>query len=280
MIKHVAGCASWDGGEPKASRGNEQGMANMKSRFRNYSEGALSSHDQVARALGADIIAGVYPPGDKIPAEAEILERFGISRTVLREVLKTLTAKGLIVSKTRVGTKVLDPSHWNMFDSDVLSWKVGLGFDEAFRRDLAEIRLAIEPEAAALAATRATPAQIAMLRERIEDMRNATESRRVFAEADLAFHQAIGAVSGNALMRGISGVIETALMASFTLSSAGDDANEHKKNVGYHEAIVDAIEARDADGARAAMRATIDYGVARVRRVSAAGKGAWRSNPK
>jgi DNA-binding FadR family transcriptional regulator len=255
-------------------------MANMKSRFRNYSEGALSSHDQVARALGADIIAGVYPPGDKIPAEAEILERFGISRTVLREVLKTLTAKGLIVSKTRVGTKVLDPSHWNMFDSDVLSWKVGLGFDEAFRRDLAEIRLAIEPEAATLAATRATPAQIAMLRERIDDMRNATESRRVFAEADLAFHQAIGAVSGNALMRGISGVIETALMASFTLSSAVDDANEHKKNVGYHEAIVDAIEARDADGARAAMRATIDYGVARVRRVSAAGKGAWRSNPK
>lgn len=241
----------------------------MNSRFRNYSEGALSSHDQVARALGADIIAGVFPPGDKIPAEAEILERFGISRTVLREVLKTLTAKGLIVSKTRVGTKVLDPSHWNMFDSDVLSWKVGLGFDEGFRRDVAEIRLAIEPEAAALAAQRATTEDIAMLRDRVEDMRNAKESRRAFAEADLAFHQAIGAASGNALMRGISGVIETALVASFTLSSAVDDPQEHKKNVGFHEAIVDAIEARDPDRAADAMRKTIDYGVARVRSVSA-----------
>jgi len=256
----------------------EQRAANMGSRFQNYSEGALSSHDQVARALGTDILAGVYPPGTKIPGEAEILERFGISRTVLREVLKTLTAKGLIVSKTRVGTKVLDEVHWNMFDSDVLAWKVAGGFDEGFRRDLAEIRLAIEPEAAAMAARRATTEQIEMLRERLEDMRNATASRRAFAEADLAFHQAIGTVSGNALMRGISGVIETALMASFTLSSAVDDKAEHKKNVGHHQAIVDAIEARDADRARGAMRATIDYGVARIRRVTAKGNGAWLNN--
>src|SRR3546814_18473823 len=82
-----------------------------------------SGHDQVARALGTEILDGVYPPGSKIPGESEILHRFGVSRTVLREVLKTLTAKGLIVSKTRVGTTVLDSSHWNFFEADVLSWK-------------------------------------------------------------------------------------------------------------------------------------------------------------
>ncbi len=236
----------------------------MSSKFRKYSEGALSSHDQVARALGADIISGVYPPGDKIPAEAEILERFDVSRTVLREVLKTLTAKGLIVSKTRVGTKVRDPAHWNMFDADVLSWKVSRGFDEGFRRDLAEIRLVIEPEAAALAAERATPEQIAELRARVEAMRNATDTRLAYAEADLAFHQMIGVASGNTLMRAISGVIETALVASFTLASPVDNPKAHKESVALHEAIVDAIEAHDGDAAHEAMRRTIGHGLDRI----------------
>src|SRR3546814_20649244 len=67
-----------------------------------YTEGTLSSHDQVARALGTEILAGVYPPGSKIPGESEILHRFGVSRTVLREVLKTLTAKGLKIGRAHV----------------------------------------------------------------------------------------------------------------------------------------------------------------------------------
>lgn len=227
--------------------------------FQKFGEGTLSSHDQVARALGAEIINGIYPPGSKIPGEAEILQRFGISRTVLREVLKTLTAKGLIVSKTRVGTKVLDPTNWNLFDADVLSWKMSQGLDEAFHADLTEIRLAIEPRAAALAAKRRDPADIKALRDAIEAMRQATESRRQFAEADLAFHQAIGAASGNVLMRSISAVIETALVASFTMSSPIHDPDLHELNVRSHERIVDAIDAGDETGAAEAMRAVIKH---------------------
>lgn len=225
--------------------------------FQKFSEGTLSSHDQVARALGAQIINGVYPPGSKIPGEAEILQRFGVSRTVLREVLKTLTAKGLIVSKTRVGTKVLDPSHWNLFDADVLSWKMSAGLDEVFHGDLTEIRLALEPRAAALAARRRDPEAIRDLREAIDAMRNATASRRHFAEADLAFHKAIGTASGNVLMRSIAAVIETALVASFKMSSPIHDADLHLHNVRSHEMIVDAIEAGDEEGAAEAMRAVI-----------------------
>jgi len=225
--------------------------------FQKFGEGTLSSHDQVARALGAEIISGVYPPGSKIPGEAEILARFGISRTVLREVLKTLTAKGLIVSKTRVGTKVLEPTSWNLFDADVLSWKMSQGLDEAFHGDLTEIRLAIEPRAAALAAKRRDPLATAELRAAIAAMDGATETRREFAEADLAFHQAIGAASGNVLMRSISAVIETALVASFTMSSPIDDPELHTHNVRSHEKIVDAIEAGDEAGAAEAMRAVI-----------------------
>lgn len=225
--------------------------------FQKFGEGTLSSHDQVARALGAEIISGLYPPGSKIPNEAEILQRFGISRTVLREVLKTLTAKGLIVSKTRVGTKVLEPTSWNLFDADVLSWKMSQGMDEAFHGDLTEIRLAIEPRAAALAAKRRDPAAIAELRAAIAAMDRATQTRREFAEADLAFHQAIGAASGNVLMRSISAVIETALVASFTMSSPIDDPDLHTHNVRSHEKIVDAIEAGDEVAAADAMRAVI-----------------------
>ncbi|UIJ45261.1 FadR family transcriptional regulator [Sphingomonas cannabina] len=235
-------------------------------KFHKYTEGALSSHDQVARALGGEIIAGVYPPGSKIPGESEILSRFGISRTVLREVLKTLTAKGLIVSKTRVGTTVLDSSHWNFFDADVLSWKVARGFDADFRRDLTEVRLALEPAAAAVAAERRSAEDIAELHRCVEAMRLATGSAREFAEADLDFHRAVGRASGNVLMRSMSAVVETALVASFTLSSPVREESEHEVSVRGHKRIADAIEAGDGATAAEAMRAMINHGVERIAR--------------
>jgi DNA-binding FadR family transcriptional regulator len=247
------------------SRGGELRMASPV-KFQKYTEGTLSSHDQVAKSLGSEILAGVYPPGSKIPGEAEILSRFGISRTVLREVLKTLTAKGLIVSKTRVGTTVLDSSHWNFFDADVLSWKVGHGFDPAFQRDLTEVRLAVEPMAAALAAGRRTADELAELRRCIEAMRGASTSARHYAEADLDFHRAVGRASGNALMSSVSTVVETALVASFTLSSPLRNADEHASSVRDHERIVDAIEAGDGAAAAEAMRAVIGLGADRVGR--------------
>jgi len=225
------------------------------------SDKALSGHAQVARTLGSEILAGVHAPGANLPSEAELLSRFQVSRTVLREVQKTLAAKGLIASKSRVGTKVLDETHWNLFDADVLSWKVAQGFDEKLSNDLAEIRRAIEPRAAALAAGHADREVIAQLRRCIADMRAATDSRRHFAEADLEFHRAIGAASGNMLMRALSAVIETALVESFTLSSPVRDLAQHETVVRKHERIVDAIEARDPQAAAAAMDAVIVHGV-------------------
>ena len=243
------------------------------SRFNRSSENALSSHDQVARALASEILTGTYPPGSKIPGEAEILERFGISRTVLREVLKTLAAKGLVVSKTRVGTKVLEQSQWNFFDSDMLSWKCALGMDDGFRRDLAEIRLAIEAQAAALAAERRTDAQLAALRAAVARMQDETTDSRGFAEADLAFHQLLVACSGNSLMHSISAVIETALVASFTISSPVDDAATHRQVVASHARIVDALERRDARAASDAVAVVIDAGLDRHAEKEGTGRG-------
>lgn len=235
--------------------------------FGRFSEGTLSSHDQVARTLGHEILRGVYPPGAKLPSEEEILARFGVSRTVLREAFKTLSAKGLVISKTRVGTTVLDSAHWNFFDADVLSWKVsGQEFDQGFIRDLAEIRRAMEPAAAEAAAHRRTADDVAEMRRHLERMADATASARAFAEADLDFHKTIGRASGNALMRSLAAVIETALLASFQLSSPVREPGVHKASVRGHRAIVDAIEARDGAGAADAMRAIIGHGMNRITR--------------
>jgi DNA-binding FadR family transcriptional regulator len=238
------------------------------------SDRALSGQAQITRTLGTEILGGIHAPGANLPAEAELLARFQISRTVLREALKTLSAKGLIASKTKVGTRVLDPSHWNFFDPDILAWKVSVGLDASFRTNLTEIRQAIEPLAAALAAVRRTDAQVAELREYVRAMGAADHTRQSFAEADLRFHLAIGGASGNPLIRSIAGVIEAALVASFSLSSPIDDPVLQAKTVAIHAAIVDAIEAKDPVAAREAMLAVIDAGVTRI--ASTANQGGVR----
>jgi DNA-binding FadR family transcriptional regulator len=225
----------------------------------------VSTHDQIARALGMDILGGKLKPGDLLDSESVLLARFNVSRPVLREVLKTLAAKGLVVSKTRVGTKVLPAGSWNLFDAQVLSWKLALGFNPGLRDDLTEIRRAIEPRAAALAAQRRTDEQLAELRGWIAKMRAPGHTQRSFAEVDLGFHLAIGTASGNALMRGIGAVIEAALVTSFTLSSAIHEPELHVESVGWHELIVNAIEAKDAEGAAAAMLFVINIGASRIK---------------
>ena len=227
-------------------------------------ERAMSSHDQIAAILGTEILRGIHRPGDNMPPEPDLITRFQVSRTVMREVMKTLAAKGLVVPKTRIGTRVRDPVHWNFFDVDVLVWRVRIGLDDDFMRSLTEIRRALEPTAAALAAQRRSASDIAHLREYVHEMGRSGHSRQSFAEADLDFHLAIGIASGNPLLRSMASVIEAALVASFSHSSPVDDAGDHEVTVNSHGAIVDAIEARDERAAAAAMLKVIDSGVQRI----------------
>src|SRR5690348_8816997 len=188
-------------------------------------ERAKSSHDQIAATLGTELLKGVYTPGSNMPSEPELIERFQVSRTVMREVMKTLAAKGLVVSKTRIGTRVRDPVHWNFFDVDVLVWRVRIGLDDDFIRSLTEIRRALEPTAAVLAAQRRTATDITRLRECVREMGRSDHSRQSFAEADLDFHLAIAIASGNPLLRSMASVIEAALAAPYSHSSPVDDAS-------------------------------------------------------
>src|SRR5258708_38662129 len=131
-----------------------------------------SNQAEVTRTIGIDIIVGRYPEGTGLPRDAELTVMFDVSRTVLRESVKTLSAKGLLNSKAGVRTRVRERSAWNMFDPDGLGWHLEAGIDKPFLRDLAEILLALEPRAAALAAERWAGDAIAVLRGRTPKIPN------------------------------------------------------------------------------------------------------------
>lgn len=221
---------------------------------------ARGTQTGMAQALGSAILAGAYPVGGTLPNESDLMQRFGVSRTVVREVIKTLAAKGMVASKTKVGTRVLDSANWNMFDADMLTWRVEQGLDAGFLAHLFEIRLAIEPNAAALAAGRRDDTDIATLRGLVMRMAAADHDAVSFAAVDVDFHLAVTAASRNPFMRSIGAVIKTALMHSFQLVSPVDDA-ARRQTAEAHGRIVEAIAAGDAEAAAATMVAVIRNGM-------------------
>ncbi|MBR1221243.1 FadR family transcriptional regulator [Bradyrhizobium sp. U87765 SZCCT0131] len=217
---------------------------------------AHSNHAEVARTIGIDIISGRYAEGAKLPGDPELTVIFGVSRPVLRESVKTLVAKGLLSTKVRIGTVVRERAAWNMFDTDVLAWHLDVGIDMRFVRDLAEIRLAVEPRAAALAAIGRSEADLAELQRSMAWMRREAYDSVGFADADLALHLAVANASGNPFMRSIGGVIEAALRASFLLSAPAEE-RERDDTVLFHQQIVDAIAQQQPDVAEEAMKRVI-----------------------
>ncbi|MBP0616415.1 FadR/GntR family transcriptional regulator [Jiella mangrovi] len=223
-----------------------------------------SSHAHVVATLGRQIVGGTFPPGAILPGDKDLGETFGVSRTVLREAMKTLAAKRLIEAKTRVGTKVLERERWNLLDPDVLRWRVETGLDARFIEDLATMRLAFEPEAAALACRRATAADIERLMGIVEEMGDLGHDRTSIARVDLKFHLVVADISQNPFMRATSGLIETALAIVLRLSSPADDADMIRECADNHRLIVEAIASKDEERARATMRTVIELGATRT----------------
>jgi DNA-binding FadR family transcriptional regulator len=222
-------------------------------------------HGAVIGDLGKGIVAGVFPENSILPGDAELQLRYGVSRTVLREALKTLAAKGLIQPKAKIGTRVLPRDSWNLFDPDILQWHADAGVvDAKFLFSLQEMRLALEPEAAALASLRHTDEQVAELYKWIDRMAAEGVTGADFVQADLRLHLAIADASSNPFMRAVSSLTEVALATTFTISSPIPNTEGHKQSVARHRAIVDAIARRDSEAARTAMRIVIQEGVDRV----------------
>lgn len=140
----------------------------------NITERKFNLSHRVTQELGRAIVGGAYEPREGLPTEAELCVRFGVSRTAVREAVKMLSAKGLVSSKPRQGISVMPQDAWNIFDSDVLQWLLEGNPSLTVLKEFFQMRIAIEPEAAALAARYARP-------ERIEALGNALE--RMHSEA-------------------------------------------------------------------------------------------------
>lgn len=220
-----------------------------------------SAHALVTRDIALKILKGVFPPNSILPHETDLIEGYGVSRTALRESIKTLIAKGFLVSKTKVGTRVLHPSHWNMYDPQVLAWRVEMGVDEEFLIKIYEVRQALEPAAAALAAVRRTRADIERMHQCLEGMSAGRHSRESYAEPDLRFHQQVLIASGNPFMQSFSSVIEAAILCSFRISAPVDSQERLRASLDRHRMVLDAIASHDPVTASAAMTQVIREGI-------------------
>lgn len=204
-------------------------------------------------SLGQAIVTGDYD-NRPFPTEAEIAKAHGVSRSVTREAVKMLTAKGLVSARPRTGTTVEPPSQWNLFDPDVLRWMLERKFSVELLRQFCQLRIAIEPEAAALAASNHEADDLEEIRQGLARMEAAEAGRDDPLEADIAFHVAVLKASQNPFYLQFRSMIATALETSilFTNLIKGQAAS-----VADHAAVAEAIEARDPDAARAAMAGII-----------------------
>jgi DNA-binding FadR family transcriptional regulator len=225
-----------------------------------------AGQEDIAAALGGEILTGTRKPGERMPSDADMLKIFGVSRVVTREVIKTLAAKGLVASRMKVGTVVLDPAHWNWLDPDVLSWRANAGVDLDFLQHITDVRRAVEPTAAALAALHGTRADVVKLRETVKGMAEAEKDRRQFAEWDLRFHLTVCGASKNPFFQSFAAMIETALFALLSINALADSPKVHSDSVARHTLIVDAIEARDPHLAARAMLRAVDGGFVNAKR--------------
>jgi DNA-binding FadR family transcriptional regulator len=207
-------------------------------------------HGRVAHELGSAILRGDFPPQTPLPREADLMERFGVSRTVLREALRTLTSKGLVESRPKVGTRVRTRDAWNLLDADVLEWYSRVAPPMQFALKLQEMREMIEPFAASLAADNHDPAT----RERLtkaHDAMVAAQNVDEWVRADLAFHVCVLAACSNELLIPLGTLIERTLEGQLRLNAKRADV--FNASLSEHTAVFDAIIARDARAARRAM---------------------------
>jgi GntR family transcriptional regulator, galactonate operon transcriptional repressor len=219
-------------------------------RERTYPQRGL--HGKVVHELGVRIVRGEFAPGDSLPNEPELGEELEVSRSVLREGMKVLAGKGLVRIRPKTGTQVRPREDWNLLDPDVLGWQFEAAPTPRGLRDLHELRAMVECDGARLAAERRDDADVAALREHLEEMTATVENAGEFVEADLRFHGAIFEASGNELLAHLNAMFAVAFRAVRRFHTR--QPNRYVASLGLHEDVLDAIAARDGDAAEKAMR--------------------------
>jgi DNA-binding FadR family transcriptional regulator len=213
-------------------------------------------HGNTVDHLGEAIVSGRYPAGASIPPEPALCAELGVSRTVVREAVKSLIAKGLITTGPKVGTRVLSEDHWNWFDADVITWQSKAGLTPEFLRDLQDLRRVVEPAAMRLAAVRATAQDLAEIELAYAGMRRAVEEGGDYVTYDLLFHQGLLKASRNRMLVQMSKVLGALLRTSFEISTRRK--NGPQISLPMHREVLDAVIAHDPDRAEKAIQKLID----------------------
>lgn len=213
-------------------------------------------HSELAAGIGRRILDGTYPPGSLLPNEAEWGAMFGASRTAVREAIKTLNGKGLLVSRPKIGSRVEPRERWNLLDRDVMAWHRAALDERTFLLSLQEIRRILEPGAAVLAAERRSTTQLAALESALADMQAAAADPEAMVEADVRFHLALLTAANNELLAPFGIVIEQALASMFAYTTS--HAVHPEQMLPLHAEVVKAIAAGSPEAARKAVTALLD----------------------
>ncbi|MER5352227.1 FadR/GntR family transcriptional regulator [Kitasatospora sp. NPDC002551] len=236
----------WEGAESDLAR---VGRKTTSSRGRGL-------HGQLVQQLGQMIVSGDLG-ADRPLVPEEIGQRFEVSRTVVRESLRVLEAKGLVSARPNVGTRVRPVSDWNLLDPDIIEWRAfGPQRDEQ-RRELFELRWAIEPLASRLAAGHGREDVQQRLAELVEIMGHACAQADLatYARADAELHGLVLQLAGNRMLEHLSGIVACALQVSGGPATSCERPSE--SSVGLHARLVDALGAGDGTAAESAMRSLL-----------------------
>lgn len=210
----------------------------------------------VAHYLGTAIVSGRIAPGERLTGEVANSEALDVSRSAYREAVQVLTAKGLVESRPKAGTRVLPRSKWNMLDPAVLAWAFSGEPDLEFVRDLFELRAIVEPNAARLAAERRDKADIKAMKDALAKMRRHTLATEAGRAADRDFHDALLQATHNSTLIALSASIGAAV--NWTTQFKQRARALPRDPLPDHVRVFDAIAAGDAEAASQAMRVLVD----------------------
>jgi DNA-binding FadR family transcriptional regulator len=213
------------------------------------------AHLSLAQRLGVSIVTGHYAPGSILPGEIEFAESFGVSRSVFRESLRTLAAKGLVESRPKTGTRVRERQDWNLLDPELLGWMFEGAPSLPFVRSLFQLRLIVEPAAAELAAVGRNARHLSEMGHALELMAHHGLASEIGRAADHQFHALILQATDNELLVSLSASIAAAVR--WTTFFKYRHEKHPRDPMPEHRALFETIANGDATGAREATRALV-----------------------
>lgn len=214
-------------------------------------------HAGLLDALGAEVVSGRLPAGHVLTLEG-ISAQHGVSRSVAREAVRVLESMGIVESRRRVGITIRAADKWNVFDPQLIRWRLDAGDRAAQLLSLSELRRGFEPAAAALAARRADPHQCRIMAAAVSDMvvHGRSGDLDAYLLADKIFHRTMLEASGNEMFRALSDVVAEVLAGRTHHGMMPERPNTAA--IAMHDEVARAIRMRDEDAAEKAMRAIID----------------------